>query len=110
MVLPDVMVGMIEHRPPAAVKPVHPQTLIDHRRCIPAHLAGADRVKDRCGDVAGGARKVFIDLNIGPGLNSSGVNGFERRAAMIRRVSLMRVCRNLPVGRRRQIVRRDHRR
>ena len=55
-VLPDVIVGMIEAS--ATRTFLRPRTLkriVDHRVRIIAHFAGADRMKDRCADIAGGA-------------------------------------------------------
>ena len=60
LVLPDVIVGMTE----ASItrKPLEPddaQALVDHRQRIvgAAHLGGADGMKDRGADVAGGLRQ-----------------------------------------------------
>ena len=43
-----------------ALEPLHPQPRIDHRRRVDAHLAGADGMEDRRGDVAGGAREILV--------------------------------------------------
>ena len=46
----------------------HAQALVDDSQRILAHLAGTDRVEDRRADVAGGAREIFVGLDLGAGL------------------------------------------
>ena len=63
LVLPETIVGMIEasttRRPRDAVDP---QLRIDDGQRVAAHLAGADRMEDRRGDVAGTAYQVLVAL------------------------------------------------
>ena len=57
---------------------MHPQIAIDHRHRIAAHLAGADGVENRRGDVARLVEQVFVALHGGAGQDFLGRIGVQR--------------------------------
>ena len=114
LVLPEVMVGIdrgIDHA--KSGQPVKPQPLIDDRQRIAgrAHPGGADRMKDRGADIAGGFRQrgiVVADRRARQ--EFLGMIGRKRRLLHQPARGADRVGGDLAVFVGRKVVRRDRRR